>query len=95
MITSFALMAGLELGTGLTPRIAADEALDLPDALDEMGVMEARLPTGLHGSTPVSYLRILGSYARYATPDRTRDRPAIPNIPNEHSFRLKNRNGRE
>jgi hypothetical protein len=38
MITSLALIACLELGTGLTPRVAADEALAIcPDALGEMG----------------------------------------------------------
>jgi len=41
-----------------------------------MGVVETRAAelaaTWPHGSTPISYLRILGSYARYATPDRTR-----------------------
>jgi hypothetical protein len=35
MITTLALMACLELGNGLTPRVAADEAFDLPDALGE------------------------------------------------------------
>jgi len=85
----------LELGTSLTPRVAADEELDLPDALGEMGVVEARLPTGGIGSAPASYLRILRSYARYATPDRTRDRPTVPNIPRDPAFGPKNRNGRE
>jgi hypothetical protein len=71
MITTLALMACLELGNGLTPRVAADEALDLPDALGEVGVVEARLPPG-GVAAHRSYLRILGSYARYATPSRTR-----------------------
>jgi hypothetical protein len=34
-----------------------------------------------------SYLRILGSYARYATPDRTRDWAITPNIPCDPGFK--------
>src|SRR5271166_2079805 len=94
MITSLALTACLELGTSVIPRLAADEELDLPDALGEMGVVEARLPTDGMAGAPISYLRILGSYARYATPDRTRDRPTVPNIPCDPVFAPKKRDGR-
>jgi hypothetical protein len=41
MITSLAFIAVLDWGTGLTLRVAADERLDLHDALGEMGVVEA------------------------------------------------------
>jgi len=30
----------LDVGTGLTPIVAAEEAIDLPDARREMGVVE-------------------------------------------------------
>jgi len=30
----------LEVGTGLTPIVAAEEAIDLPDARAQMGVMK-------------------------------------------------------
>jgi hypothetical protein len=46
-------MACLELGTGLTPRLAADEALDLPDALGEVGVVEGSAANWRRGSAPV------------------------------------------
>src|SRR4029077_7599855 len=36
-----------------------------------------------------SYLRILGSYARYATPDRTGDWATVPNIPCDAGFEPK------
>src|SRR5215469_14800370 len=66
MITSLAAMGRLRLGTGLTPRVAADR-LDLPDALAEMGVMNGSCRSARWQHTG-SYLRILGSYARDATP---------------------------
>src|SRR5215469_16051354 len=78
MITSLALMGRFKLGTGLTPQVTADRRLDLPDALDEMGVC---VGCQLAAATPGPYLRILVSYARYATPGRRLDRPIVPIFP--------------
>src|SRR5215472_12315251 len=65
-----------------------------PDALGEMGDVDASAAASGRGSTPVPYLRILRSYARYATPGRTRDQPTVPNIPRDRGIGPKNRNGR-
>jgi len=43
----------LEVGTGLTPIVAAEEAIDLPDARREMGVME--LGAGELGAKPAQW----------------------------------------
>jgi hypothetical protein len=97
MITSLALMACLELGTGLNPaglRQMSGRSICLTPltkwALWRLGYqLAAWQRTG-------SYLRILGSYARYATPGRTRDRPTVPNIScDPPGSKPQNRNGRE
>ena len=74
MITSLALVTLLlrAVGTGLILIVAADDRIDLPDAPERNGrgwAFAAKRPTTLQSAArPVPYLRILASYASYATP---------------------------
>src|ERR1700687_2231100 len=72
MITSLALVTLLwrAVGTGLTSIIAQMTPIDLPDAPRQTGVvgLGCREADKTPAVRPVPYLRILGSYASYATP---------------------------
>src|SRR5689334_23186712 len=85
MITSLALIGFLALGTGLTPYVAADEGLNLPDALGGTGVSEARLPSTQWQRT--GFLsKDSGQLCKIRNPRRSRDRPTFSDIPCSVSF---------